>query len=57
MKNVCVVENKVEKDTDLQAEHGLSFWIETPSGTVLFDTGQTESVFSHNLQILESNFS
>ncbi len=24
----------------LMAEHGLSFWIETPSGNVLFDTGQ-----------------
>ena len=52
MKIVCVVENDVSKGFDLQSEHGLSFWIETPHGVVLFDTGQTDSVFSHNLKTL-----
>ncbi len=52
MRIICVVENDVLKGSDLQSEHGLSFWIETPNGSVLFDTGQTDSVFSHNLMIL-----
>ena len=52
MKIVCVVENDIIKESDLQSEHGLSFWIETPNGLVLFDTGQTDSVFSHNLKTL-----
>ena len=35
MKIVCVVENDIIKESDLQSEHGLSFWIETPNGLVL----------------------
>lgn len=31
----------------LQAEHGLSFWIETPAGNVLFDTGQTGAMLQN----------
>lgn len=52
MKIVCIVDNAVEKDSNLQSEHGLSFWIETQNGNVLFDTGQTASVLSHNLKTL-----
>jgi 7,8-dihydropterin-6-yl-methyl-4-(beta-D-ribofuranosyl)aminobenzene 5'-phosphate synthase len=52
VKIVCVVENNVIANSDLQSEHGLSFWIETPDGAVLLDTGQTASVFSHNLEKL-----
>ena len=52
MKIICVVENNIIKESDLKSEHGLSFWIETPNGSVLFDTGQTDSVFSHNLKTL-----
>lgn len=52
MKIVCVVENDVIKGSDLLGEHGLSFWIETPNGIILFDTGQTDSVLAHNLRIL-----
>lgn len=55
MKIVCVVENEAIKESGLQSEHGLSLWIETPSGTVLYDTGQTASVLLHNLKTL--NFS
>jgi len=52
VKIVCVVENEIIKDSTLHSEHGLSFWIETSKGSVLFDTGQTDAVFSHNLKIL-----
>lgn len=52
-KIICVVDNAVEKDTHLQGEHGLSFWIRTEHGVVLFDTGQTAPVLAHNLNALE----
>ncbi len=35
-----LVENTVSRQ-DLKAEHGLSFWIETEDGNLLWDTGQT----------------
>jgi len=35
-----LVENTVSRQ-DLKAEHGLSFWIETEEGNLLWDTGQT----------------
>ena len=35
-----LVENTVGRQ-DLKAEHGLSFWIETEDGNILWDTGQT----------------
>jgi Metal-dependent hydrolases of the beta-lactamase superfamily II len=51
-KIICVVDNAAKKDTDLQSEHGLAFWIETEHGIVLFDTGQTMDVLFHNLNVL-----
>ena len=51
-KIICVVDNKVLKKTHLKTEHGLAFWIETEYGTVLFDTGQTTDVLSHNMSLL-----
>jgi len=35
-----LVENTVSRQ-NLKAEHGLSFWIETEDGNILWDTGQT----------------
>ena len=51
-KIICVVDNKALKGTGLKTEHGLAFWIETKNGTVLFDTGQTADVLSHNISLL-----
>ena len=51
-KITCVVNDTALSDTDLRSEHGLSFWIETGQGIVLFDTGQTSEVLSHNLKVL-----
>jgi 7,8-dihydropterin-6-yl-methyl-4-(beta-D-ribofuranosyl)aminobenzene 5'-phosphate synthase len=38
MKITVLVDNKA--DDDLVAEHGLSIWVETEAGRILFDTGQ-----------------
>lgn len=51
-KLICVVNDTIPKNSNLHSEHGVSFWIETDHGTVLFDTGQTASVLSHNLETL-----
>jgi 7,8-dihydropterin-6-yl-methyl-4-(beta-D-ribofuranosyl)aminobenzene 5'-phosphate synthase len=37
---------------DTLGEHGLSFWLETESHRVLFDTGQSGRVLIHNAQAL-----
>jgi len=37
---------------DILGEHGLSFWIETDTHRVLFDTGQTSDVLMHNAERL-----
>jgi 7,8-dihydropterin-6-yl-methyl-4-(beta-D-ribofuranosyl)aminobenzene 5'-phosphate synthase len=49
---VCVVDNHAEEGPGLKSEHSAAFWTETPAGNVLFETGQTESVLSHNLAAL-----
>lgn len=54
-KITAVVENRTQSGSTLRSEHGLSFWIETPDGTALFDTGQTEEVLSHNMRTLGLN--
>ncbi len=51
-KITCVVDNNAAEKTGLQHEHGLSFWIETEDGKIIFDTGQTSAVFARNLGLL-----
>ena len=51
-KVTCVVDNTVQRSSQLWGEHGLAFWIETDQGCVLFDTGQSGKVLSHNLEAL-----
>jgi 7,8-dihydropterin-6-yl-methyl-4-(beta-D-ribofuranosyl)aminobenzene 5'-phosphate synthase len=48
----CVTENTVQPSSPFWGEHGLSFWIESDHGCVLFDTGQTSTVLLHNLMLL-----
>jgi 7,8-dihydropterin-6-yl-methyl-4-(beta-D-ribofuranosyl)aminobenzene 5'-phosphate synthase len=43
----CLVENTAAGRGTL-GEHGLSFWIDTGSHRMLFDTGQTPDVLFHN---------
>ena len=52
VKIICVVNNTSKEDAGLRSEHGLAFWIETRYSNVLFDTGQTAAVLSHNLDVL-----
>lgn len=53
IKIFCVVNDMVRKDTGLHSEHGLAFWIQSNYGVVLFDTGPTVAVLSHNLKMLD----
>ncbi|MBN2503640.1 MAG: MBL fold metallo-hydrolase [Anaerolineales bacterium] len=52
IKITCVVNDVAPLNAGLQSEHGISFWIETPQGIVLFDTAQTAPVLLHNLEQL-----
>ena len=45
-----LVENHA-RDEGLASEHGLSLWIETPGGTILFDTGGSDA-FARNARTL-----
>lgn len=51
-KVICVVDNSAGTEKELKTEHGLSFWIETNEGNILFDTGQTAAILLHNLNHL-----
>ncbi len=53
MRLVCVTDNCVQRGSHFWGEHGLCFWIETGQGNVLWDTGQTPEVLSHNLAMLK----
>lgn len=52
MKVTCVVDDAVCDHSPFWGEHGLAFLIETGSGCVLFDTGQSGKVLLHNLELL-----
>ena len=54
-KITCVVNDIAIRDSDLQSEHGLSFWIEVDGNILLFDTGQTGRVLAHNMSVLGLN--
>lgn len=49
---ICVVNDTVLDGSGLKKEHGLSMWIETEAGIVLLDSGASEAVLSHNLEML-----
>jgi 7,8-dihydropterin-6-yl-methyl-4-(beta-D-ribofuranosyl)aminobenzene 5'-phosphate synthase len=52
VKITCVTENTARRGSAMWGEHGLSFWVETDQGCILFDTGQTATVLLHNLATL-----
>lgn len=52
MRVICVVDNSVLRASNLWAEHGLAFLIETGDKQVLFDTGQSGTILLHNLEVL-----
>jgi 7,8-dihydropterin-6-yl-methyl-4-(beta-D-ribofuranosyl)aminobenzene 5'-phosphate synthase len=51
MRAICVVDDKAWAGSPFRSIHGLSFWIETPQGRVLFDTGAKGSLLLHNLRV------
>jgi 7,8-dihydropterin-6-yl-methyl-4-(beta-D-ribofuranosyl)aminobenzene 5'-phosphate synthase len=52
MKVTCVVDDAVCDHSPFWGEHGLAFLIETQTGCVLFDAGQSSTVLLHNLELL-----
>jgi len=53
MRVTCVVDDAVCDHSPFWGEHGVAFLIETNSGRVLFDTGQSGTVLLHNLNLLD----
>ena len=54
MKITALAENTA-RDPGIGAEHGLSLYIETVSGIILFDMGQT-GLFAENAEKLAGEF-
>jgi len=52
MRIICVVDDAVQRSSPFWGEHGLAFLIETKSGRLLYDTGQSGTVLLHNLGLL-----
>ena len=52
MRLTCIVEDSVGYDSELWAEHGLSFLIEAAGQRLLLDTGQSGDVLTHNMRAL-----
>jgi 7,8-dihydropterin-6-yl-methyl-4-(beta-D-ribofuranosyl)aminobenzene 5'-phosphate synthase len=52
VKIICVLNDNIPENSGLHCEHGLSFWVENDQNVLLFDTGQTDSVLSYNLDML-----
>jgi len=48
----CVVDNSALRGSAVWGEHGVAFWIETPDGSLLFDTGQSGDVLVHNAKMM-----
>lgn len=44
----CLVDNNTLDDASIRAEHGVAFAIETSTRLILFDTGQSGDVLTHN---------
>ncbi|MBN1679614.1 MAG: MBL fold metallo-hydrolase [Anaerolineae bacterium] len=53
----CVVEDTIVPDSALRSEHGIAFYIKTPGGRLLFDTGESGDVLVHNAAHLHIDLS
>jgi 7,8-dihydropterin-6-yl-methyl-4-(beta-D-ribofuranosyl)aminobenzene 5'-phosphate synthase len=53
MKVTCVVDDAVQRSSPYWGEHGVAFLVEAESGRLLFDTGQSDTVLLHNLDLLD----
>ena len=54
-KIICVTDNVAREGQHLMTEHGVAFWIETEYGNLMFDTGQSTRVLTHNMKALALN--
>ena len=52
MKLTCLVDNAVQPSSGFWGEHGLAYLVETNGQRILFDTGQSGTVLTHNLKLL-----
>lgn len=48
LKIICLIEDNIEKNSDMICEHGLAIYIETNGLNILFDTGAT-GIFVKNV--------
>lgn len=48
----CLSDNAVKLSSSLRGEHGIAFFIEQGNKSILFDTGQSFEVLSHNAEAL-----
>jgi 7,8-dihydropterin-6-yl-methyl-4-(beta-D-ribofuranosyl)aminobenzene 5'-phosphate synthase len=53
MNITCLVDNAAQRGSEVWGEHGLSFLIETETGRILYDTGQSGTVLMHNMRTLD----
>jgi len=53
VKITCLIDNAVLPSSAFWGEHGLAFAVQTEDGQVLFDTGSSGEVLSHNLEAAE----
>jgi len=51
----CLVDNTADLKSDLWAEHGSALLVECGSSKVLFDTGQSGDVLTHNLSVMHKD--
>lgn len=49
---ICVLNDTAQEGKGLRSEHGLAIWVHTPSGVVLFDSGQSRQVLTYNMKKL-----
>lgn len=55
MKITCLIDNAVLPSSAFWGEHGLAFTVQTETGQVLFGTGSSGRVLSHNLEAAQTN--
>jgi 7,8-dihydropterin-6-yl-methyl-4-(beta-D-ribofuranosyl)aminobenzene 5'-phosphate synthase len=53
----CLVDNTADLRSGVWAEHGAAFLVERGNAKVLFDTGQSGDVLTHNLSAMQKNLS
>lgn len=53
----CMCDNNVKLSSRLRGEHGIAFLVEQGKKSILFDSGQSYDVLSHNAGVLDKDLS